>query len=566
MRFKLGVSLNKTTLLLGAAGIMVGLVLPHLPSDTLHAANLHGFKPGNIMSDAVMSKRNAMSLSDIQSFLDSKNPCNNTNIQFANRYPHLGFTIRDGKFVCMAQDTFHGETAAQIIWQASQDFSINPQVLIVLLEKEQSLITDTWPSSIQYRAATGFGCPDTAACDERYYGLRNQVRQAARLFREVLDGGWTNYPLGRNYIQYHPNAACGGTEVVIENLATSALYRYTPYQPNQAALNAGYGTGNGCSAYGNRNFYALFTDWFGATSGVSWEAMSQPRWMEIKETAQKRNIITQKSVDGLLYKKRQIRFTSKTSINGVTYLRSEWDESHAYDKGIAIGLLQEIPFTPIKQPRWMPITCSTVKKIVPATGQIDKEVTLRAGSIAHFTTKITVNGMTYVRTDAEAVANSMLAIPIDCIDTAKNTNTPSFDTPRKLYIPAGTPFVDIRTQKTTTLRKNTSFEFGRKFTFNNTLYYQTTDDFKSDRLIGIASHLVREHIQFKPMDRPRTLTLQHDTHKTDLLTGATISQYIPAGTTRPFVDKYLLNGRWYLRTKTDYDNNSQLGIPLSLLK
>jgi hypothetical protein len=33
-------------------------------------------------------------------------------------------------------------------------------------------------------------------------------------------------------------------------------------------LNAGYGTGDGCGAYGNRNFWAMFTDWFGSTQGT----------------------------------------------------------------------------------------------------------------------------------------------------------------------------------------------------------------------------------------------------------------------------------------------------------
>ena len=61
-------------------------------------------------------------------------------------------------------------------------------------------------------------------------------------------------------MQYNPNAGCGGTVVNIRNLATSALYRYTPYQPNAATLAGG---SDGCSAYGNLNFYRYFEDWFG---------------------------------------------------------------------------------------------------------------------------------------------------------------------------------------------------------------------------------------------------------------------------------------------------------------
>ena len=65
--------------------------------------------------------------------------------------------------------------------------------ILVLLQKETSLITDPIPNDGDYRKATGYGCPDTAACSSKYYGFKNQIRKAAALFRTVLDGGWTNY-------------------------------------------------------------------------------------------------------------------------------------------------------------------------------------------------------------------------------------------------------------------------------------------------------------------------------------------------------------------------------------
>lgn len=66
-------------------------------------------------------------------------------------------------------------------------------------------------------------------------------------------------------IAYHPNASCGSSTVTLANRATAALYNYTPYQPNEAALAHMYGTGDDCSSYGNRNFWRIFTDWFGST-------------------------------------------------------------------------------------------------------------------------------------------------------------------------------------------------------------------------------------------------------------------------------------------------------------
>ena len=240
------------------------------------AADMSRFDPGNIMSDSVMMNKDSMGVQQIQAFLDSKNACNNTNTYMASWYPHLQYNIQNGRFVCMAQERFNGKSAAQIIWQVSQEYTINPQVLIVLLEKEQGLVSDTWPNYIQYRTAAGFGCPDTAPCEAQYFGLENQLRHAANLFRSVLNGGWSNYPVGNTYVQYHPNAACGGTIVNIQNRATSALYRYTPYQPNASALAAGYGTGDGCGAYGNRNFWLYFNDWFGDSTKITPSTPPEP--------------------------------------------------------------------------------------------------------------------------------------------------------------------------------------------------------------------------------------------------------------------------------------------------
>ena len=262
----------------------------------VEAANLANFDPGYIISDYQMGNYNSMSEGEIQAFLTSKNPCNNTNynayVSLTNTYPNIKWHFENGHFICLSEELFgdgeeigSGETAARIIWQAAQDYKINPQVLIVLLQKEQGLITDDFPNSRQYRSATGYGCPDTAACSSKYYGFKNQVRRAAAMFRTVLNGGWTNYPLGENYIQYNPAASCGGSIVNIKNLATSALYRYTPYQPNAAALSAGYGTAY-CGAYGNRNFYSYFEDWFSGITKenqIIWYKMETPRYLSTKK-------------------------------------------------------------------------------------------------------------------------------------------------------------------------------------------------------------------------------------------------------------------------------------------
>ncbi len=251
-------------------------------STTSAVVSTAGFKPGNIISDAVMANYNSMSLADIQHFLTSKNPCKNTNYSYYQQLsaasPNVKWHWDNGHFVCLSEERFGdndneigtGQSAAEIIYEAAQDYRINPQVLLVLLEKETSLITDPIPNDYNYRRATGYGCPDTAACSSKYYGFKNQIRNAAWLFRYTLDNGYSGYPEKTRGVRvgYHPNAACGSTEVYIENRATAALYRYTPYQPNAASLAAGYGTGDACSSYGNRNFYLYFNNWFGSTQAA----------------------------------------------------------------------------------------------------------------------------------------------------------------------------------------------------------------------------------------------------------------------------------------------------------
>lgn len=265
------------------------------------------WRPGRIIDDAVFYNNTSMNVDQIQHFLNSKVPvCDNWGTR-----PYAGTTrrayseARGVKFPLTCLKDYHENTAtkennlegrpippgaksaARIIWEAAQEFRINPQVLIVTLQKEQSLVTDDWPwPHTQFRSAMGYGCPDTALCDSRYYGFYNQVYNAARQFRLYANNprGYNHIPNQNNFVRYNPNAACGGSTVFIENQATASLYNYTPYQPNASALANLYGTGDGCAAHGNRNFWRTFNDWFGSTQfhdPFGWDIIKLPnddRW------------------------------------------------------------------------------------------------------------------------------------------------------------------------------------------------------------------------------------------------------------------------------------------------
>lgn len=256
----------------------LGLSILFTGNQTANAAPVVGFNAGNIISDNVFTNSQTMNPGQILNFLNSKVPSCDTDgtrpaTEYGSSLTHAQYAASRGwpgpPYTCLKDYAEGGRSAAQIIYDVSQTFQINPQVLIVLLQKEQSLITDTWPLPVQYKSATGYGCPDTAACDSQYYGFTNQVTWAAKMFRAIMNDSptwYTPYVLGNNFIRWSPNTSCGGSTVNIQNRATKALYNYTPYQPTQASLDAGYGDAPGdCDAHGNRNFYLYFNDWFGST-------------------------------------------------------------------------------------------------------------------------------------------------------------------------------------------------------------------------------------------------------------------------------------------------------------
>ncbi len=220
------------------------------------------FQPGLIISDAAFYDPGTMTQPQVQRFLESRrcapvddSPCLGDYRQSTpdepTQYAH-----------CAAYHGEPAERASSIIVKVARACRISPKVLLVLLQKEQSLLTR--PSASGYQHATGYGCPDTAACDARYFGFFNQLYNAAWQFREYTVGGasW-RYHVGEVRIGYHPNPACGSSVVDIRNQATANLYNYTPYQPSPQTVQSPDAV-TGCSTFGNLNFWRLYRQWFGS--------------------------------------------------------------------------------------------------------------------------------------------------------------------------------------------------------------------------------------------------------------------------------------------------------------
>src|SRR5690606_34784315 len=125
----------------------------------------------------IFTNSNSMSVSAIQTFLNVVDGTGSTCLRNYQTESILG------------NNTYGGNvSAATAIYQASQLYGINPQVLLVTLQKETSAVTRTnCPYNPVYRTAMGFGCPDTAVCDSQWFGFSKQVFQAARHFRNFYN-------------------------------------------------------------------------------------------------------------------------------------------------------------------------------------------------------------------------------------------------------------------------------------------------------------------------------------------------------------------------------------------
>lgn len=224
------------------------------------------FEAGNIISNSLMFNPDTMDLVQVQSFLDEKgSDCEEgTDGSACLKDYRTESMLRLSAPYCNSINVWAGQSAAKTIVSAAQACGVNPQVLLVMLQKEQGLVTTTNPSETRYNKAMGFRCPDNQECLAEYQGFEYQVYGAASRLVQYGEEpeSFTYQSRETASVAYNPTASCGSSSVYIENRATAALYNYTPYQPNKAALSNLYGAGDSCSTYGNRNFWRMMRDWF----------------------------------------------------------------------------------------------------------------------------------------------------------------------------------------------------------------------------------------------------------------------------------------------------------------
>ncbi len=242
--------------------ILMGVFVPVAAHGYANTPPINDSYNNRIIDDSIFLNAGSMSAQQIQAFLNSKVPSCDTNHQGGlSQYPPPYTCLRD--YI----DPTTQKSAAQLIYDEATSVGLNPQVILVTLEKEQGLVSDTWPYPSQYRSAMGYGCPESqSVCDSQYYGFYNQVHLGARLLRAgaARDCGDTTtlsswsiagkWGLGNSPI-------VDGKSTYLASCATGSLYNYTPHRPDSAYTLAA----DGNYYYGNYNFIKYWTTWFGPT-------------------------------------------------------------------------------------------------------------------------------------------------------------------------------------------------------------------------------------------------------------------------------------------------------------
>lgn len=562
--------------------LFVGAITALTNQPSSAAISADDWRAGNIIDDTIFYDGDAMSVNDIQQFLNSLVPTCDTwgtkphetisgktraqvGTEYGNPPPYICMkdyyenpSTKETNFNPTAAIPSGALSAAQIIYNASKEFNINPKVLLVTIKKEaaNNLIQDDWPWVGQYRSALGFGCPDTAACDSQYYGFYNQVRNSARQFRLYAD-----YPnsyrrkAGSTYaIQYHPNGSCASPDVYLQNQATAGLYNFTPYQPNSAALKNMPGTGDSCSSYGNRNFWYIWNSWFGSTRYHKFVTLDTPRWMQIKnEGAQKIDVATGNTIGESFTQGRQIKFVDKVLISGKWYLRTEFNYNDGGQYAIAQDNLEEIPYQPIT-PKWVTFI-ENGNRSHPASRTSIGDNLIRGTSVK-VVDQIVIDSNIYYRTEFNSTNRQDVGIHSRFVtDFAPIL----LDGPRSFCATAPINKIDPTTNSVASEQLHGSFFINKKTLINGVWYYQAEVDNNTSRFFN-SSNL--QNVCYVPFEGPRNMQIKKDVVRFNPYTSA---QYdtLRRGAVIAFSTKIYINNQWYFRTAHNTLNNVDAVVPAS---
>ena len=225
-----------------------------LNTNLVKAENLEtkeNFNPNYIISDIDVLDTTTMEEEDIRNFLIDKNSYL-ANKTFLNTY---GKSEKIAKIIYNASVKNYDCTDITLSKKSDEKeraekckaiTTVNPKFLLVLLQKEQSLIEENIPTQNQLDWAVGYGCLDNKKCNDRWKGIGKQINSAALQFYSYMtEPHLYTYQKNSTYTFTNPYSDQDDSVVTPSNQATAALYNYTPHVYN-----------------GNYNFYKIWKKYF----------------------------------------------------------------------------------------------------------------------------------------------------------------------------------------------------------------------------------------------------------------------------------------------------------------
>lgn len=215
------------------------------------------FNPNRILEDAQLLEYNSMSLNEIQDFLRSKGSylANYTTLSSYGEMKSAAEIIYDAayrNYDCSGIKLSDEPTLSERMSKCQLITTVSPKFLLVLLQKESSLVEDANPSQGRLDWATGYGCPDNWACNPYFKGFGKQVNSAALQFRAYMNKPQNySYRVGQTYTFSNPYGTISNETMTVTpvNQATASLYNYTPHVFN-----------------GNYNVFRLWKRYFSSSS------------------------------------------------------------------------------------------------------------------------------------------------------------------------------------------------------------------------------------------------------------------------------------------------------------
>lgn len=210
------------------------------------------FNPHYIISDDEMRDASAMSYFEIYAFLQENGHLNSVFVES----PDLCTKNKLGGYDPDRDSTPMVKGVAQMIYDAANCYSINPKYILAVIEKEMSLVTWNparshrldWQDRLDWAAGYALcdGCEKSSALAQKYKGIDRQIDVVAGW----MDWYYENYANYPSFTKPGETKIISGTQVTPANIATAALYTYTPHV--------------GDSRYGgNRLLWNIWDRWFG---------------------------------------------------------------------------------------------------------------------------------------------------------------------------------------------------------------------------------------------------------------------------------------------------------------